>query len=341
MIPNNISKEHIIKAIQYIDRSGIPKKRESTKFSLVLEEKQYPPKYVITIANLFANGEELIPSLFNGGDETNSYLIKQGFRIVSLENELPIKTFSWTIVSTTVFIKEMDKSSFIHHGTGILKDIRHYFGVDAMQKGECKTIYLNHKEISYEARIEMDLLDSPRTRLFWKRDFVDLINRELPDWFTYYQTNTESPKDNLPQLRLEKSIEQDNMFLVNFINPTEINLDINAEIDEEQDSIAEGAIKYFYGKKYERKPENRRRAIEIHGAICAICGFDFEKVYGERGRGYIEIHHTKPLCTLDKEQIIDPETDLVPVCSNCHRMIHRRKDSVLTIEEMSLIVLLK
>jgi len=84
--------------------------------------------------------------------------------------------------------------------------------------------------------------------------------------------------------------------------------------------------------------KNRRRAIEIHGAICASCGFDFEKVYGERGRGYIEIHHNKPLSTLDNEQIIDPVTDLIPVCSNCHRMIHRRKDDVLSIEELKRIL---
>lgn len=80
------------------------------------------------------------------------------------------------------------------------------------------------------------------------------------------------------------------------------------------------------------------RAIEIHGTRCKGCGFDFEAVYGERGRGFIEVHHTKPLYLNQKEQIVAPVKDLLPVCSNCHRMIHRRKDSVLTIEQIQKIL---
>jgi len=49
MIPNNIARNHILKAIQEIDRDGIPKGRNSKKFKLVFEEKAYPPKYVISI----------------------------------------------------------------------------------------------------------------------------------------------------------------------------------------------------------------------------------------------------------------------------------------------------
>jgi len=48
------------------------------------------------------------------------------------------------------------------------------------------------------------------------------------------------------------------------------------------------------------------------------CGFDFEKTYGERDIGYIEIHHLKPLYNLDVEVIINPKEDSVPVCANCH-----------------------
>lgn len=79
MIPDNISKEHILKAIRWIDNHGVPKERKYTKFIFVFEGKKYPPKYVILIANIFANGKEL---LFSGEDETNSFLIKQGFSIV-------------------------------------------------------------------------------------------------------------------------------------------------------------------------------------------------------------------------------------------------------------------
>lgn len=104
------------------------------------------------------------------------------------------------------------------------------------------------------------------------------------------------------------------------------------------DLIKEGRAGYYYGKKYERNPINRKRAIEIHGLVCKACDFDFEKFYGEHGKNFIEIHHIKPLSTLDEEMVIDPEYDLVPLCSNCHRMVHRKKENVLSVEELRNII---
>lgn len=57
---------------------------------------------------------------------------------------------------------------------------------------------------------------------------------------------------------------------------------------------------------------------------CLVCGFSFEETYGELGTGYIEAHHLIPLSQL--EESYSEEKDLVPVCSNCHRMLHRRPD---------------
>ena len=115
------------------------------------------------------------------------------------------------------------------------------------------------------------------------------------------------------------------------------NKEEESEIAEERELRTEGATKQYYGKRYERDPKNRKIALEVHGTVCVICGFDFEKVYGERGMGFIEVHHTVPLSSYDEEHTVNPETDLVPVCANCHRIIHRRRDKVLNIEEMKLI----
>ena len=103
-------------------------------------------------------------------------------------------------------------------------------------------------------------------------------------------------------------------------------------------STAEGTKKAHYVTKYERNPKNRRLAILLHGTKCCICDFDFEKVYGERGRGFIEVHHIKPLYNLQEEVAVDPKTDLICVCSNCHRMFHRKKDYVPSPEELKSIV---
>ena len=82
MIPRNINQSHIVKAIREIDRNGVPKGRKSRKFQLFHNGKNYPPKYVISLANKYATGVELEPMEFSGGQETNSFLEKLGFRVV-------------------------------------------------------------------------------------------------------------------------------------------------------------------------------------------------------------------------------------------------------------------
>ncbi|MEG3193443.1 HNH endonuclease [Lysobacter sp. D1-1-M9] len=69
---------------------------------------------------------------------------------------------------------------------------------------------------------------------------------------------------------------------------------------------------------------------------CSICSFSFSSAYGEAGDGYIEAHHTTPVSELAENTIVRP-TDLAPVCSNCHGIIHRHRPW-LTIEQMQAIV---
>ncbi len=61
-----------------------------------------------------------------------------------------------------------------------------------------------------------------------------------------------------------------------------------------------------------------------HGRLfCEACGFDFANVYGERGKGFIECHHTKPVYALTPGEMTSLN-DLALLCANCHRMIHAR-----------------
>lgn len=126
-------------------------------------------------------------------------------------------------------------------------------------------------------------------------------------------------------------------------------IEINAKDIQEEDEEThivinksnqkEGKEINYYVKRYERSPENRYKAIKIHGMSCMACGFNFEKVYGEIGKSYIEVHHVVPLSSIDEEIIVNPETDLITVCSNCHRMIHRRKNHVLSLEELNNLII--
>lgn len=103
---------------------------------------------------------------------------------------------------------------------------------------------------------------------------------------------------------------------------------------EEQESYYEGSRKLIYSTRYERDPNLRKQVIKLKGTACSCCGFDFEQTYGELGKGFIHIHHTKPLSTYEGEEAIISPDDLVPVCANCHMIIHRQKTSTLSIEDL-------
>lgn len=84
---------------------------------------------------------------------------------------------------------------------------------------------------------------------------------------------------------------------------------------------------------YERSRKNRAKAIEIHGTTCKICGFDFNEVYGaDLAKDYIEIHYTQSITEVDGP--VDPRTDLIPACSNCHSMLHRDLSAVLSASDL-------
>jgi 5-methylcytosine-specific restriction protein A len=90
--------------------------------------------------------------------------------------------------------------------------------------------------------------------------------------------------------------------------------------------------KFYEGSKrqvsvniYERNPIAREKCIERYGLKCTVCSFDFEKMWGALGKGYIHVHHLNELSEIGKEYLLDPVTDLRPVCPNCHSMLHRRR----------------
>jgi 5-methylcytosine-specific restriction protein A len=101
----------------------------------------------------------------------------------------------------------------------------------------------------------------------------------------------------------------------------------------------EGGQKYAHSRRFERNPRLRNAAVKYHGLHCQSCGFDFQKTYGELGKDFIEVHHSQLLAAgKGKPVTTDPKTDLAVVCSNCHRMLHRKRRILLTISELRAIL---
>jgi 5-methylcytosine-specific restriction protein A len=104
------------------------------------------------------------------------------------------------------------------------------------------------------------------------------------------------------------------------------------EVPEAPDYV-EGATKLIFVNYYERNALARKKCIEHYGIKCVACGFDFERVYGEAGKGFIHVHHVVPLSEVGSSYVVDPVEDLRPLCANCHAVVHRTVPA-LTISEL-------
>ena len=82
MIPELITKAHVLEAIRRIERDGIPPRRRSRGYCVVADGKHLPPKYVIALAHEAATGEFPSSEVFSGGTESNEFLGRRGFEVV-------------------------------------------------------------------------------------------------------------------------------------------------------------------------------------------------------------------------------------------------------------------
>ena len=111
----------------------------------------------------------------------------------------------------------------------------------------------------------------------------------------------------------------------------------NSPIPEEiptRGKFSEGAKSTVTINAYERSAKARAACIAHHGVSCAVCSFDFESVFGDLGACFIHVHHIVPIGSIRDEYEVDPISDLVPVCPNCHAMIHRAEPP-LTIKQLT------
>lgn len=116
----------------------------------------------------------------------------------------------------------------------------------------------------------------------------------------------------------------------------------NAQADAERENanneqLHEGTSRLVSGLVYERNPKARRKCIEHHGTQCKVCGFDFFSSYGALGLGFIHVHHKEDVA-IRGEGIVNPEKDMIPVCPNCHAMLHRNATPARTWQDLKRIM---
>ena len=99
------------------------------------------------------------------------------------------------------------------------------------------------------------------------------------------------------------------------------------------EGFPEGARLKVEVNRYERDRRNRAAAIAIHGFSCQGCQRTMAEIYGDVARTLIEVHHITPVSKLDDNYIVNPATDLAPLCPNCHAIVHTQSPP-MTIQEL-------
>ncbi len=218
--------------------------------------------------------------------------------------------------------------SFINHKKKII-----IFGAwDVHTKGNTTLIFSEDWEISEKGRAQPAYPQS--------REHIRLIEEEDYELRTFPIKYSDANKDkegygpakikDFDPILTSKTLKKvGNSW---YASDDELGYLLPEEVDTPQ-QFFEGASKQVSVNTYERNPDARAKCIAIYGYTCSVCSFDFEIAYGDIGKNYIHVHHVVPLSEIRKEYELNPKTDLIPVCPNCHAIIHRTQPA-LSIEQL-------
>lgn len=183
---------------------------------------------------------------------------------------------------------------------------------------------------------EIDFYNIPFRKV--KHVFTDehKTTGNFPDRWTAIILDDKFLMHSNSQLAVDIKADYGNMHTEDEELPLRVSEDLSSY--EFENEYFEGERKSRLSSFYERNPKLRIAAIKTHGVVCKICGFNFNDFYGEHGAGFIEVHHLKPVSTLEASTKVSPESDMTVVCSNCHRMLHRNKGRVLTPAQLKVLL---
>jgi len=89
-------------------------------------------------------------------------------------------------------------------------------------------------------------------------------------------------------------------------------------------ATSEGDRAHVETERYMRDQDIVWQRKEFDKYKCQVCDLSFREIYGSLGDGFAEVHHLLPLAQANER--VTRLRDLVTVCANCHRMLHRMKD---------------
>lgn len=168
------------------------------------------------------------------------------------------------------------------------------------------------------------------------REHVDLVSTRGYRLFTFPQEHADTGEDKasikrfVPRLTPKKMVRRGARWYAISVGS---DLPHTAEEIDPSHPFWEGGRQQVYVNKYERDPKARARCLAEHGYACVACGFDFQRTYGAIGERYIHVHHLTEVHRRKRRYRVHPTRDLVPICPNCHAMVHTSRPC-LTVSQL-------
>lgn len=346
-IPDGITLEILLKAIELLDKGEQHAFFESTGYDVVHEGRHYSPKAMIGVAAKIATGLEMNPKDFSGGTASKCHRIleQHGFKIESKEKPYDIGAWLFQGNPNRFDIDDyLSRYSYIYWRTPKLKSSisvgdkcviwRAGSNSGVIAIGRIAEVPCKMDDVLFPECLGEDLWressDSPDTinvgiqlddvRLDEEEGFVP---RNVLATHPIFGSATiiRSPQGTVFRLGKEQASALFQIWgaLLDW-QPTSIPEAMEGALRLRQHFARERSRTLIQKKKVEFSKANQDRVY------CEICGFDFSKYYPKSlGTGFIEVHHLSPLfaSSLPKKTTLG---DLLLVCSNCHRMVHRTKD---------------
>jgi len=214
--------------------------------------------------------------------------------------------YSWEIVNDSVAIKHCDKSYFEHHGTGIPRETRSFWGIEPLVNGDRKEIALEYEGKEYAAHFQIDPLN--RARMFWNTDLQAAIlsfnNPEKYPLAKYEKINTDRYRLTIIGEEIEENVVPS------------LSDEFIKEIAKSRES-REVKTRTVTSVQKTRDPYISEYAKRRANGICQLCGNPAPFV-DSKGKPYLETHHIIWLSHGGEDTI----ENTVALCPNCHKKMH-------------------
>ncbi len=230
---------------------------------------------------------------------------------------------SFEVINDHTIIKRMDKSLLNYGEMRIPNYLRDFFHFDEMEKHDRWDIQITYQGIAFEGILYLDDYKRMRGKLRLSKGLTNMLQQGGGRYIFPSDQQQVNPED-IPLLRLVKITPKE--FKADLIYPEHIRKDAKEYLLHED--------KFIYGVKarFETDESIRLQVLKVHGTSCGICGFNYETTYGDLGRGYIKIHQIVPAEKRLEE--LDFQHDFIPICENCHGVLHRKKNDDLDVDEL-------